>query len=204
MPVQQEVEVKFVLHDPGATRQALLDRGAQSKGIHYEMNARLDDSIQSLRRQGTVLRIRRMEKDGKTDHILTVKTPITDFDPLFGARNEFEFTADDGEALMLSYQALGYSPYWRYEKRRETLIFDDGLEVVLDEMPFGWFMEVEGSPELIRALADYLGLHMEDGITVSYAVICENVCRRLGIEMADLTFEAFAGVEVPPDAYLYS
>ncbi len=52
---------------------------------------------------------------------------------------------------------LGYTPYFIYEKRRET--FDlRGCEVMIDEMPYGWFLEIEGAADAIRARVGELGL----------------------------------------------
>ncbi|MDT7602444.1 MAG: adenylate cyclase, class 2, partial [Acidobacteriota bacterium] len=44
-----------------------------------------------------------------------------------------------------------------YEKRRETWTLD-GVEIVIDELPFGWFAEIEGEREAILRAERKLGL----------------------------------------------
>jgi len=41
------------------------------------------------------------------------------------------------------FEALGYAVYMMYEKYRTTFRLDN-LEVVLDELPYGNFVEIEG------------------------------------------------------------
>ena len=44
-----------------------------------------------------------------------------------------------------------------YEKRRETWQLGEA-EIVLDELPFGWFMEIEADVDEIRRLESELAL----------------------------------------------
>jgi adenylate cyclase class 2 len=202
MPDRQEIEVKFALSDPAALREALSDVGAGSRGAHAEMNVRLDDANRSLTERRIVLRLRRTESSGCVAHILTVKTPMPDSaaGPGLSARREIELVVEDGEAMLAALAVLGYTPYWRYEKHRERFVWRD-VEIDLDHMPYGWFVELEGSPGGIRDLVARLGFDLSDGLTISYAEIFDNVCRALALDRRDLTFDAFAGVEVPPEAY---
>ncbi len=200
MPEGHETEVKFALDDPAQMRADLAHLGAVARGAHTELNLRLDDDERSLSSQGIVLRLRRVETDSEVKHILTVKTPVQSSDAFLSVRREIELAVSDGPAMLAALEVLGYRPYWRYEKRRETHILG-AVEAVLDELPFGWFMELEGPQADIRALADRLGLNLADGLTLSYADIFDNVRRALGLSITDLTFEAFAGVAVPSHAY---
>jgi adenylate cyclase class 2 len=63
-------------------------------------------------------------------------------------RREDETTVADPEALAAILDALGYTPAAVYEKRRETWLVA-GVEVVIDELPFGRFIEIEGAEDLI-------------------------------------------------------
>jgi adenylate cyclase class 2 len=201
MPDQQEVEIKFVLQAPDVIREKLVGLGAIPHGRHTELNIRLDDSTHSLTGHGIVLRLRRLETaDGKVNHLLTVKTPGAGDNVDFSVRREIELEVSDGTAMLSALEVLGYSPYWCYEKRRE--VFSIGsVEAVIDEMPYGWFLELEGPPSDIRVLAGELGFDMADGLTLSYAQIFDNVRRALQLDITDLTFEAFKGISVDPQAY---
>ena len=57
------------------------------------------------------------------------------------------------------------------------------VEVVVDELPTGDFLEIEGpDSESIRAAAKQLGLNWEAGILDSYTVLFERLRARLGLE----------------------
>ncbi|MBN1312374.1 MAG: class IV adenylate cyclase [Anaerolineae bacterium] len=191
----QEIEVKFVLDDPAAMRNRLLRLGAASYGRRFENNLRLDDVERSLAERHIVLRLRESEGADGVSIQLTVKSPAASSDASLSFRNEFELEIGDGAAMLAALEVLGYKPYWRYEKRRETFVLGD-VEAVIDELPFGWFMEIEGSPEGIQALAKKLCLDMADGITSSYARIFEYVCQTLNLDPGDLTFDAFKNIDV--------
>lgn len=199
MPDQLETELKFVVADPAGLRAALLRLGAASEGRHTEENIRLDDRGRSLSAFSTVLRLRRVEQNGEVRNILTVKTP-GGTDDAFKSRREIELEVSDGPAMLAALAVLGYTPYWRYEKRREVFKLD-GVEADLDELPYGWFVELEGPEERIRALAERLGLNVEDGLTISYAEIFENVRTGMKLDVVDLTFAAFEGITVDPRFY---
>jgi adenylate cyclase, class 2 len=63
-------------------------------------------------------------------------------------RREDETAVADGDALAAILDALGYKPAVVYEKRRETWLVA-GVEVVIDELPFGLFVEIEGEEDAI-------------------------------------------------------
>ena len=196
----QEIEIKFALDDPGSVRNQLLRLGAASQGRHFENNLRLDDAGHTLTSKHVVLRLRQIEGPDGSSTRLTVKSPAASSDPSLSTRNEAETEIGDGVVMLKALETLGYTPYWRYEKRRETFTWND-VEAVIDELPIGWFLEIEGSPEGIRTLAEKLGLNMAEGITISYARIFEEVCRALKINSTDLTFDAFKNIEVEPQIY---
>ena len=63
----------------------------------------------------------------------------------------------DPVALATILDALAYSPTLVYEKRRATWRLG-ATEVVIDELPFGWFVEIEGPEEAINAAEQQLEL----------------------------------------------
>src|SRR5574341_2548609 len=176
MPDHHEIEIKFVLSDPQQVRTALIQLGAKSSSVHQEYNIRLDDRERALAARGIVLRLRRIEAGGETRHILTVKTPIKGGDPALSTRREIELEVDDADAMLEALAVLGFEPYWSYEKRRESFR-RGGVMAEIDETPIGWFLEIEGSPEIGRALAGALGLDMAQGIRESYAQLFAKVQR---------------------------
>jgi adenylate cyclase, class 2 len=85
-----------------------------------------------------------------------------------------------------------------YEKYRTTYDYNQ-CEVVLDEMPYGWFCEIEGqSPLSIQQTAEGLGLNWKNRILDSYTFLFA-VCRdALGLTFSDLSFSNFKGASVTP------
>jgi adenylate cyclase class 2 len=198
-----EIEVKFVVDNPDDLRRQLLDIGARSKGLVEEENLRLDDAAQSLTRRGDVLRLRQNKQSGVIiEQVLTVKSPVAGDDPALQVRRELETGYDNQEMMLAALAVLGYAPYWRYEKRRETFHLNDTL-VMLDHLPYGWFLEIEGTPTSIRETAEALGFALEDGLAISYATIFENVGRALGGGPSDLTFAAFENIQVEPWMFIF-
>jgi adenylate cyclase class 2 len=70
---------------------------------------------------------------------------------------EDETEVADPDAMEAILDALGFTPALVYEKRRQTWVLGKA-EIVIDVLPFGLFMEIEGSVNAIRSLERKLGL----------------------------------------------
>jgi adenylate cyclase class 2 len=71
-------------------------------------------------------------------------------------QQEEETEVADADAVDSILRALGYKVALVYEKRRLTWTLDE-TEIVIDELPFGWFMEIEGSETEITKVERKLG-----------------------------------------------
>ncbi|HWS56211.1 MAG TPA: class IV adenylate cyclase [Pyrinomonadaceae bacterium] len=80
---------------------------------------------------------------------------------------EEETAVEDPEALAVILEALGYRPALVYEKRRSTWLVG-GAEVVLDELPFGLFVEIEGEEDVILDVEARLGLEGAEAEHAAY------------------------------------
>jgi adenylate cyclase class 2 len=89
--------------------------------------------------------------------------------------HESEFADADAVAEILA--ELGFKPRIIYEKRRETWLFRT-VEIVMDELPFGLFMEIEGSITSIKEAEMILGLEELETEQETYP----RLAARLGIE----------------------
>ena len=192
---EQELEIKLYLHDlPGFQRhlEAVGARLAQPR-VH-EINLRFDTPGGDLGRTFQVLRLR---KD--TAARLTYKGP----GEILGGvrlRREIEFTVGDFEAARALLEALGYQVSVMYEKYRTTYELD-GVQVTLDEMPYGNFAEIEGpDPVSIHAAAEKLGVDWEARVVESYTFLFERLRGKLGLTFRDLSFANFAGMGMSPQA----
>jgi adenylate cyclase class 2 len=151
MPI--EVEKKYRL-EPGRLeplRRRLREVGAEGRGsAEFEENViYTGPGLDPARR---VLRLRR--KGGRA--VFTFKERDLSGSPVKRQREE-ETEVSDAAALASILEALGYRPVLVYEKRRETWLVA-GAEVVLDELPFGLFAEIEGDEARILEVEKLLGL----------------------------------------------
>ncbi len=82
-------------------------------------------------------------------------------------QREDETRVEDAAALDAILDALGYKPALVYEKRRATWHVRQA-EVVLDDLPFGFFIEIEGEEEAIKEVEDLLELASAEAEMDSY------------------------------------
>jgi adenylate cyclase class 2 len=103
---------------------------------------------------------------------------------------------DDFDKAIDFLKALGYSLVVQYEKWRTTFQLR-GLEITLDEMPYGNFSEIEGEDTaVIRSTSAALALDWECRINASYLSLFDSLNRRLNLNLKDLTFEIFKNIPV--------
>jgi adenylate cyclase class 2 len=191
----QEIEVKFYLSRPKDLEQKILAAGGKLKEPKvHEVNLRFDTPEGHLLRNGKLLRLR---QDRRVR--LTYKGPGS-VDSGARQRQELEVTVSDFDKTQAILEALGYRVSMMYEKYRTTYLLDD-QEVVLDEMPYGHFAEIEGQDgKAIQKAAEKLGLDWNARNLDSYTVLFEHAKRNLGLQYRDLSFENFKGLSVSPEA----
>lgn len=180
-----EIEAKFYLSDPDALRHRLSLLGVEpAHGPVLERNWRYDDDQGRLTQQGLVLRLR--IDDGAC---LTFKAP----GDVPEVRQEFEFQVSDPDAARALLGGLGYRPVWAYEKRRTQYRLEPA-DVMVDELPFGAFVEIEApSLEAVEAVARRLGLDWDRRLPASYWALFTRLHRSRQLAFRDATFEDFAG-----------
>ncbi len=189
-----EREAKFYIRDLKKIEQQIKDfNGIVIQPRVLESNFRFDTHKRELSASYQVLRLRH-----DTHSRLTYKEPA---DPNSGvsARLEYEVEISDLNAAKHMLEALGYEVITIYEKYRVSYSLDN-VEISLDEMPFGFFMEIEGSStRQIRLMAEKLHLNWKNRSSLSYMRIFSQVKERLGLSMRDLTFDNFSGLEIKPE-----
>lgn len=185
----RELEAKFHVHDLQAVRQRLSQFGAQLLAPRQlERNWYFDTSDRRLRQEKQVLRIR---VDGRVT--LTHKQQHE----IFEDRSEIEVIIDDAVSTRSLLEGLGFEMVLTYEKFREVFAFK-GLRVMLDEMPFGDFVEIEGSSVIsLQESAAALDLDWERRATLSYQSLFETLQERWKLPFQEATFEHFK--RLPPE-----
>ena len=186
----QEVEVKLHTPDLAEVRRALDAAGATLlKPRVFERNVRYDSLDGALTAAGIVLRLRQDEAVK-----LTYKADAS-MERGIVSRFEAEVEVSDFDTMDVILKRLGYEVALIYEKYRTTYTLE-GVEIVLDELPFGDFSEIEGDAATIELVIDELGLGGAQRMAGSYVDIFWDVKARLGLDARDCTFEAFRGVDV--------
>jgi adenylate cyclase class 2 len=185
----QEREAKFYIRDIERLDARLRSTGAElTQPRLLERNYRLDTPEGNLQQAGRVLRIRKDDQVRVTykDNARNEAGVIT--------RTEIEFTTDNLEITRTFFEALGYPVSVVYEKYRRVYQLGD-VEVMLDEMPIGAFVEVEApSNTLIDGVTQMLGLDRSKAIPASYLALFETARGNMGFEFRDMTFENFEGL----------
>ncbi|HJQ14219.1 MAG TPA: class IV adenylate cyclase [Anaerolineales bacterium] len=187
----RETEAKFYVRGLERVRSRLEARNARRiQERILETNIRFDLPGAPLRAEGRVLRLR---QDASTK--LTYKSASTNEQGVL-SREEIEFGVDDFDKAKRFLEALGYQKLIYYEKYRTTYEWNDAF-IMLDELPYGSFVEIEGGTVgSIRAIADQLNLKWETAVGTSYTALLERVRTNLHIAFEDLSFAEFSGVQV--------
>ena len=191
---EQEVEVKFYVNNSAAVEKKLRSEGANLVQVRIlELNLRFDTPTGSLTKGGRVLRLRQEARA-----VMTYKGPSL-LDQQVSMRQEIEFNVSDFTAARHLLEALGFQVAVIYEKYRTTYVIDR-VEIVIDEMPFGDFVEIEGpEPDSIQAVAQKLGLNWENRSTDSYIGLFSRLHQKRNFPFRDLTFANFEGIKVEPE-----
>lgn len=178
-----EVEIKVPISDPEEFRKKIIKAGGILKRErHFESNFLYDFSDRSLSVQGCLLRIRELPEGA----LLTFKGKVLQHEK-YKTRPEAETLCQDKQAIKGILHSIGLKIYFRYEKYREEYILANAL-VCIDELPFGWFLEIEGDEENIEKVAEMLRLDSNTFSKKSYAAIYAEICRQAGKPFTDILF----------------
>ncbi|HKE60515.1 MAG TPA: class IV adenylate cyclase [Pyrinomonadaceae bacterium] len=146
-----EIEKKYRL--AAAQRAKIIKRlpkiGAKLEGREFEENTLYDGPGIDISR--SVLRLRRVGKRG----ILTYKERFPSATAIKHQREE-ETEVSDPATTDAILGVLGFRPSVVYEKRRTTWSLGK-VEIVIDDLPFGLFMEIEGPAKEITKTEKLLG-----------------------------------------------
>jgi adenylate cyclase, class 2 len=178
MPIEIEKKYRLTPERLEPLRRRLREVGAEGRGsaLFEENVIYTGPGLDPARR---VLRLRRKGERA----VFTFKERDLSGSAIKRQREE-ETEVSDGEALASILEALGYRPALVYEKRRETWHVG-GAEVVLDELPFGLFVEIEGEEPRILEVEKLLGLDTAEAEHAPYP----ELTLRHGVKKGE-TFEA--------------
>jgi len=136
MAIETEKKFRLTKEQFDEVIESLKDLGGEFIRLDFEINQIYGGGI--LKQEKAFLRVRKINQ--KT--ILTYKKHIKNE---LGVKQhtEFETEVAESEAIEHIIRALGFQMGMVYEKRRQTWHLQN-VEICLDELPFGLFMEIEG------------------------------------------------------------
>ncbi len=180
-----EIEVKFHLPQPEALARGITDLGATVHPRIFEVNLRFEDANHTLRADQKLLRLRQDDACR-----LTFKSRPKAMDTECKVYRELEVTVSDFDTMRGILDAMGFHVVQTYEKWRQKFEWKD-VELCMDTMPYGHFLEIEGAEADIKGVAAHLGLPWEKRILSNYLAMFEMVRTRHNLPFDDLTFSNF-------------
>jgi len=176
-----EIEKKFTLSNEQHEQilANLKESGAKYIGEDFEENTLYRGGV--LDEKQAVLRVRKI--GDKT--ILTFKEHIANNSGI-KQQTEYETIVEKSEELEKIIESLGFEKALVYEKRRQTWTFR-AVEIVLDELPFGQYMEIEGSLMAIAEAEMILDIEHFEAENETYP----HLTQKFGVQNEQLTEARF-------------
>ena len=156
-----EKEVKFKVTSQEKIQKKLKELNAKCLGTAFQKTIRFENNGK-LKKQGLFLRVRSGFKN-----TITLKSKIKGASEKIYQREEIEIEISDIEKMRSIIHKLGFADEYIMEKYRTQYNIDD-CEIVLDKLPFGNFIEIEGDEEKIFNLIKKLGLNKNKLINKTY------------------------------------
>ncbi len=182
-----EIEAKFPCQDLDLLLSKIEAAGGEwVLNNSYERNILFDHADESLRRDGSTLRLR---QEGMTC-LLTWKHAQKKENGI-SYREEIETGITDFDQMQLVLERLGFQPSFIYEKYRTEFRLG-ACEIMLDRTPIGCFVEVEGTDEAaIRRIAEQFNLDWEHRSSKSYQQLFREWSAENAGNARDMLFESF-------------
>ena len=150
MPIEIEKKFRLSKTQREHVRERIKEIGARHERDDTEENTLYTSDSLDLSR--CVLRLRRVNRRA----ILTFKERLPSNSDI-KHQLEDETEVKDAEAMDAILNALGFTPSIVYEKRREHWKLGNA-HIVIDELPFGLYMEIEADESAVRAIEQRLAI----------------------------------------------
>lgn len=178
-----EIEMKFLLPSYGKEEliKKLINLGAIDKGKKFENNILFDTEDKALDKKDYLLRLRRVNDR----NILTFKGAAKK-NVSFKIRKEIESEISDFDNMIEILKSIGYQIKFIYQKYRSSFHLNN-LDITIDELPFGTYIEIEGEKEKILSISKKLNLKITEISNITYFDLYISECKRKNIEPSSYT-----------------
>jgi adenylate cyclase, class 2 len=163
MPLEIEKKYRLTKAQRRAIEKRLRALGIQPRPVEFEENTLYRGG--KLKPGSRALRLRRV--NGRA--ILTFKERFPTKSSI-KHQEENETGLVDADATHAILKALGFEPALVYEKRR-TCWAVGKAEVVIDELPYGLFMEIEGPEKEILRVEKKIGAEDFEAVNETYPTL---------------------------------
>jgi adenylate cyclase class 2 len=163
MPIEIEKKYRLNKKQRQTIERRLLEVGAAKHELEFEENTIYGGGRLNL--GGCALRLRRVGKRA----ILTFKQRVPTNSPIKHQLEE-ETEVADADRVDAILQCLGFRPALIYEKRRRRWKLRKA-EIVMDELPFGLFMEIEASEKEIARVEKMIGAETLPAVMETYPTL---------------------------------
>ena len=184
MAIETEKKYRLTKRQRDSLLRRLPEIGAKLQGEEFEENTLYSGA--GIEAGVSVLRLRRVGDQA----FLTYKKRFPDSAEIKRQR-ENETRVDDPDAVNAILDGLGYRPALVYEKRRQTWALD-ASEIAIDELPFGLFMEIEGSERDILSAERKISLKGLQAEHATYPQLTRELGKRNG-KLIEARFKDKAG-----------
>ena len=181
MPIEIEKKYKLTQGQRRAIERRMREMSLVSGQVEHEENTIYRGG--SLDQPGRALRLRRV--NGRA--ILTFKQRRPSKSPI-KHQEEHEVSVADADAIAQILSKLNYRPGLVYEKRRTRWKVGQA-KVVIDELPFGLFMEIEAPVREIKRVEKLIGAAKLPAVMETYP----SLTRVLGKEKRGVIEARFVG-----------
>ena len=172
MPIEIEKKYRLTKKQREAIVRRLRKLGASPGELEFEENTIYRGGRLDL--GGCALRLRRV--NGRA--ILTFKERFPSKSSIKHQREE-ETEVADAAAVAAILRSLEFRPALVYEKRRTRWITGKA-EIALDELPFGQFMEIEGSETEIARVEKLIGAEALPAVMETYPALTARLGQKRG------------------------
>jgi adenylate cyclase class 2 len=160
MPIEIEKKYRLTPAQRRLIEKRLRNLAARPLPVEFEENTIYRGK--GLKPGSRALRLRRVGDHAR----LTFKRRFQTRSPI-KHQEENETDVSDADATNAILGALGFQPALVYEKRR-TRWNVDTVKVVIDELPFGLFMEIEAAEKEIKRIEKMLGAEAFEAVHETY------------------------------------
>jgi adenylate cyclase class 2 len=163
MPIEVEKKYRLTKKQRQAIERRMRDMSLSPSELEYEENTIYRGGRLNL--GGCALRLRRV--NGRA--ILTFKRRLPSKSAIKYQQEE-EVAVENPDTMNVILGSLGFQPGLIYEKRR-TRWKVDNAKVVIDELPFGLFMEIEASAKKIKRVEKLLEADLLPAVLETYPTL---------------------------------